>query len=219
LLPPGEAEVGDIIRRPALEAGLSFEIDPRGVGLDEHIRQAAAAGIGTLPLLSFLLDQLWRRRGAGGVLTFTAYEDLGRLEGAIGRGAEEVFHEQPQHVQQELPRLLRAVVTVEGVTAASRSAPLSMFPSGSPSRELVDAFLDPEARLLVADSHPSGSMLRLAHEALLTHWPRARDLIAADARDLELRGRLEKEAVRWRTAPRRERNARAATGLLLAEAR
>src|SRR5262249_43241219 len=61
--------------------------------------------------------------------------------------------------------------------------------------------------------------LRLAHEALLTHWPRARDQIAADARDLELRGRLEKEAERWRAAPRREKDQRVATALLLAEAR
>jgi formylglycine-generating enzyme required for sulfatase activity len=96
------------------------------------------------------------------------------------------------------------LVTVSGGTATSRSAPLAQFPEGSPGRALVDAFLDPTARLLVVD----GTQLRLAHEALLTHWPRARDQVASDARDLELRGRLEDEAKRWRDAPRRNKRDR-----------
>ena len=220
LLPPDDAEIGQIIRQPALESGLRFEIDPaHGLGLDEIIRQAAVREKGALPLLSFLLDQLWRRRTDAGMLTFAAYEELGGLEGAISRRAEEVFHDQPDAVQKELVPVLRALVTVRGGAVTSRAAPLSLFPAGSPRRALVDAFLDPAARLLVADADPSGAQLRLAHEALLTHWPRARDQVAADARDLELRGRLEQEAERWRMAPRRDKIRRVATGLMLAEAR
>ena len=42
LLPPSDAEVGQMVREPAREAGLRFEVDPvRGIGLDEVIRQAA----------------------------------------------------------------------------------------------------------------------------------------------------------------------------------
>jgi hypothetical protein len=73
LLPPDQAEVGQIIRRPSREAGLSFEVDAaRAVGLDDIIYQAAAAEKGALPLLSFLLDQLWQRRSEDGLLTFAA---------------------------------------------------------------------------------------------------------------------------------------------------
>lgn len=202
LLPPGEAEIGQIIRRPAREAGLRFEIDPaRAEGLDDVILYAAGRASGALPLLSFLLDQLWRRRTPEGTLTFTAYDDLGGLEGAVGRRAEEVFREQPDAVRDELTGLLRALVTVTGGTATSRPAPLAQFPKGSPARALVDAFLDPTARLLVVD----GAQLRLAHEALLTHWARARDQVAADARDLELRGRLEEEAERYGKAGSRDK--------------
>jgi formylglycine-generating enzyme required for sulfatase activity len=205
LLPPDEAEIGQIIRQPAREAGLHFEIDPvRALGLDDVILHATGRATGALPLLSFLLDQLWRRRTPERVLTFAAYDDLGGLEGAIGRRAEEVFRDQPDAVRNELMALLRALVTVTGGTATSRSAPLAQFPERSPGRALVDAFLDPTARLLVVD----GAQLRLAHEALLTHWPRARDQVAADARDLELRGRLEEEAARWRTASRHDKSGR-----------
>jgi formylglycine-generating enzyme required for sulfatase activity len=217
LLPPDEAEIGQIIRGPARESGLRFEIDPvPAQGLDEVILHAAGRAGGALPLLSFLLDQLWRRRTPEGMVAFTAYNDLGGLEGAIGRRAEEVFRDQPDTVRNELVALLRALVTVTGGTATSRSAPLAQFPEGSPGRALVDAFLDPTARLLVVD----GALLRLAHEALLTHWPRARDQVAADSRDLELRGRLEEEAARWRAAALGDKRGRVLpAGLRLDEGR
>jgi formylglycine-generating enzyme required for sulfatase activity len=221
LLRPDDAEVGQIIRQPALESGLHFEIDPaHGLGLDEIIRQATVVEKGALPLLSFLLDQLWQRRTETGFLTFDAYRELGGLEGAVGRRAEEVFLTQPEAVRNELVVVLRALVTVRGGAATSRSAPLSLFPAGSPRRALVDAFLDPGARLLEADAGCHGAQLRLAHEALLSHWPRAREQVAADARDLELRGRLEEEAETWRSASRRDKASRLlAAGLPLAEAR
>jgi formylglycine-generating enzyme required for sulfatase activity len=220
LLPPDDAEIGQIIRQPAQEAGLRFEHDPaRGLSLDEAIREAAAANRAALPLLSFLLDQLWQRRSETGELTFAAYQELGGLEGAIGRRAEEVFQAQPEAVQNELVPLLRALVTVRGTTATARAAPLSLFPAGAPRRALADAFLDPEARLLIGDSDAGRAQLRLAHEALLTHWPRAKDQIRADARDLELRGRLEEEAETWREASRKEKRSRVVVGLVLAQAR
>jgi formylglycine-generating enzyme required for sulfatase activity len=220
LLPPDEAEIAQIIRQPALEAGLRFEHDAAsGVSLDEVIRQAAR-DTGALPLLSFLLDQLWQRRTDAGLLTFAAYQELGGLEGAIGRRAEEVFRAQPEAVRKALVPLLRELVTTEGGKPVSRAMPLSRFPEGSPRRALAEAFLDPGARLLVSDGDSSRAQLRLAHEALLTHWPRARDQIVADARDLELRRRLEEEAKEWRAAPRREKKGRVRpAGLPLREAR
>jgi formylglycine-generating enzyme required for sulfatase activity len=220
LLPPDEAEIGQIIRQPAQETGLRFERDPtRGLSLDEAIRQAAGDR-GALPLLSFLLDQLWQKRGDTGLLTFGAYEELGRLEGAIGRRAEEEFQAQPEAVRKELIPLLRALVTVRGTTATARAAPLSLFLEGTPRRALVDAFLDQKARLLVSDSDAGQAQLRLAHEALLTHWLRAKEQVEADARDLELRGRLEEEAEHWRAAQaRRQKRGRVVVGLALAEAR
>jgi formylglycine-generating enzyme required for sulfatase activity len=219
LPPPDGAELVHIIRNPALEAGLRFEADPRGgVSLDEVIRLAATKDAGTLPLLSFVLDQLWQRRTERGELTFDAYNDLGGLEGALSRRAEEIFTAVPDAVQAALPRVVRALVSVgQGpqAAAAARPARLHDFASDGAEHKLIEAFLAPEARLLVAD----GAQIRVAHEALLSRWPRAQAQVAADARDLELRERLEHEAERWRAAPRKDKNRRVATGLLLAEGR
>jgi formylglycine-generating enzyme required for sulfatase activity len=121
-------------------------------------------------------------------------------------------------VRHELLALLRKLVTVSAGTPVARPAPLQQFAEGSPLRVLVDAFLDPQARLLVAEGDTNTAQLRLAHEALLTHWPRARDQVAVDARDLELRARLEEEAARWRAASRDDKRGRVLPmGLRLAE--
>jgi hypothetical protein len=45
--------------------------------------------------LEFALDQLWQRRTERGELTFAPYEELGGLEGALGRRAEEEFRKLP----------------------------------------------------------------------------------------------------------------------------
>ncbi len=240
LAQPEPAEIAQIIRQPAREAGLSFEVDANhALSVDEVIRQAAARDLGALPLLSFLLDQLWQRRTNNGTLTFVAYNELGGLEGALGRRAEEVFAAQPADVQASLPIVLRALVSVghgNKATVSARSAPLSMFPQGSPARMLIEAFLDHKARLLVADDHfsetPSGrpgasskprtsrALVRVAHEALFSHWPRAKAQITADSRDLELLGRLEDEADRWHTSEKKHRASLVLrSGLPLAEAR
>ena len=191
---PDSAEIGQIIRRPAREAGLRFEFDAqRGISLNDEILRAAG-NRSALPLLSFLLDQLWRQRTPNNELTFAAYRSLGGLEGALGRRATQVFENQSPEVQAALPRVLRALVTVAPSTASeatARTMPISRFAENSAERKLVEIFLAPEARLFVADAEEGGNepRIRVTHEALLTHWDRARDQITEDRADLELKSR------------------------------
>jgi CHASE2 domain-containing sensor protein len=202
LLPPDAAELGQIIRQPARESGLRFAYDgTEGKSLDEVIHQAACRDRGVLPMLSFLLDQLWKDRQQG-ELTFAAYHGLGGLEGALGRRADEIFAQQAAEVQAALPHLLRALVTVGQGIVASRPVALAAFPETSAERRLIAAFLAPQARLLIADDEGTvhGARVRVAHEALLTHWGRARDWIIARRADLELEERLEADAARWSAA-------------------
>jgi WD40 repeat protein len=196
LLPPNDAEIGQIIRQPAQEAGLTFEVC-NGIPLDETIRMAAAAEPGVLPLLEFTLDQLWNRRTENGQLTVAAYDDLGGLKGAIGRRAEDIFLDLPTEVQAALPTVLFALARAEQGEKGrilANSTPLATFTVGSPERHLVDALLVPTARLLVANNKGD---LRVAHEALLSHWTRARDLVESDRADLQLREKLLGLLVEW----------------------
>jgi WD40 repeat protein len=201
LTPPSEAEIGQIIQLPAIEAGLTFESSREsGIGLDEVLRGQASGSAGILPLLEFTLEQLWQRRSDKGELTYGVYEELGGLTGAIATRAEQVFAAQPAEVQEGLPRLLFMLTTVGEAreeSVLSRPATLALLGQGTPTARLAQAFLLPDARLLVAEGSGPTATLRVAHEALLGHWPRARDQIAQDRRDLQLRATLERAQLAW----------------------
>jgi len=197
---PDAAALAQIIQQPAVEAGLRFETDgTSGLNLAQVLQQEAAESPDALPLLEFALDQLWQRRTDRGEMTFAAYNQLGGLKGAIGSRAEEEFLKQPADVRAALPVVLRALATsAPSADVTARPAPLARFPPGTPARRLIDALLSPTARLLVADGDGTSARVRVAHEALLTHWERARKQLATDRADLQTRTRLEQATARWR---------------------
>ncbi|MDA7980401.1 MAG: hypothetical protein MPJ50_16710 [Pirellulales bacterium] len=220
LLPPTFDEVGQMIEFPTRAAGLRFEVDPEsGQRLDARLHEAAAQDSQALPLLSFTLDELYRRRSEDGVLTIRAYEKLGGLEGALARRAEEVFAAQQPEVQAVLPSLLRGLVTVDptvdNIIAARRVVQAEL--ANTPQQQLMLAALI-DARLVVTDRSEDGTpVVRVAHEALITHWPRVQEWLN-DGRDfLRIRARLDQASDRWRLDERRT-DLLLPAGKLLAEA-
>ena len=220
LAPPSEAEFGEIITRPARDAGLRYEADPqRGRRLDEEIRAATAHDPGTLPLLSFLLDQLWRSRSETGLLTFAAWEALGGLAEAVGRKAAEIHDSLAGEVRAELPAALASLVAVgldarEGATR--QRVPLVRFAAPPARAALVQALV--EGRLLVADRTAGGEVtVELVHEALLHHWQRVAAWIETNQARLRRRARVAAAAALWQ-AQGRHRSFLLARGTALTEA-
>ena len=198
LLPPTGPEIAQIIREPARAAGLRFEESADQGRLDDVLQEAAAADPGSLPLLEFVLDALYEAGRERRVLTFAQYRALGGLEGAIARRADEVIEALPPEMQEALPAVLRALTTVrpgdEKVTA--RPVALGEIAAGRHGRALVEALI--AARLLVSDEDVAGHVfVRLAHEALLSRWPRAAEIVNANRTFLETRARLRADAQRW----------------------
>ncbi|MGH7095587.1 MAG: hypothetical protein ACREFB_18900, partial [Stellaceae bacterium] len=203
LRPPRPAEIAQMIRRPALIAGLSFERNSETEeGLDDLLRDAASANPAALPLLQFALDELYKRRH-GSILRFADYAALGGLEGALQRRAEEEFQRLPENIQAALPAVLSVLVRIgleDDEIAARRTARARL--AGTPGAvELADAFV--AARLFVADrSETEGATIAIAHEALLREWPRAREWIAANKESLKLRAQIAAAAMLWRSSGR-----------------
>lgn len=199
LLPPTLREIGQIIRLPAAAAGLRFESRPHTAErLDDRIRDAAAGNAAALPLLEFLLEELYKRRSQDNVLTFRAYDELGGVAGALARRAEEVFEAVSSEARDTLPFVLRELVSLspEDDTTPLRSvAPLSAFES-PPARELVHALL--EARLFVSQLDDRGRpVVTVAHEALLEHWPRVRTWCEENREYLRAHARLAAATRAW----------------------
>jgi WD40 repeat protein len=208
LLLPTSAQLSQMIRRPAAAAGVLFDVHPAtDVPLNEMIVDEVAHEPGALPLLSYLLDQLYRSdvlEAHGNVLTFASYERLGRLEGAIATKAEAVLDACSPEERVSLKSVLFSLVQMSAADgdverAVSRRVPLSTFPPGSAKRRLVEALLHPDARLLVSDAADSGNpTVRVAHEALITRWARAREFVRSNAEALKIRGRIEERHALWR---------------------
>jgi WD40 repeat protein/tetratricopeptide (TPR) repeat protein len=198
LPPPSPGDLAQMIRQPAVTAGLVFEENTAtGDKLDEIIRDAAMRDPSALPLLSYTLEQLYEKRTNDGTLTFAAYQELGGLEGAIGRRAEETYQTLPAGVREAFDDVWRRMLTLShDGTPVRRRVRAASLPEHGPGRQMVDAFI--AARLLTADQGADGeSNLSVAHEALLKHWPRLTDWLEGNRDFLRVRSRIATRLSEW----------------------
>ena len=196
LLPPSANELNEIVTGPAAAAGLRFDTRQGGAGLDDVLTEAAGQP-GALPLLQLALDALFEARDpAANLLTFGDYDAIGGLPGVVERRAETTLAALDPEAAAALPVVLRALVDVtdDGIVTG-RAAPRELAAPNPDARRLVDAFI--AARLLVAGTLGDAARIRVAHDALLSGWPRAAQAIAADREALCTRGRVEAAAHRW----------------------
>lgn len=222
LVPPGPAQLSQMIRRPAEAAEIAFEAHPTTkIPLNDVIAEEVGHEPGALPLLSYVLDQLYGAdviEGQGQTLTYATYERLGRLQGAIAKKADAVLESCAPEDRLALGSVLFALVAKSAEEAGvdrnvARRVPLSRFPAQSPQRRLVDAFLDPSARLLITDaSQGGGASVRIAHEALISSWPTAREYVQNNAEALRILRRVEERYARWQVLQEQGEGRSAATG-------
>ncbi|MGA2749095.1 MAG: hypothetical protein ABSG59_09990 [Verrucomicrobiota bacterium] len=229
LLPPTSAELGRMIRLPAEAAGKRFEEDREKGRLDDVIRDAALSELGSLPLLEFALDELFRAAQSHGELTHADYEKIGGVEGALAKQAEETFQELSETARQAFKPVFQrlvslgkarsqAVGTTDDLAAVRQTASLEevrLCDAGA--AEMVDGLI--AARLLTTDRREGGQVIvTVSHEALLRSWERLRHWIA-DHRDLlQLRGEVANAEEAWRRVGRKSDYLLAA-GLPLEKAR
>ncbi len=186
--PMSREELREAVVRPAAAASLVVERALTARLLDE-VEDAP----GGLPLMSHALLETWRHR-TGRTLTESAYEAAGGLRGAVVRTAEEVYGELTAP-QADLARriLLRLVAPGDGTPDTRRPAEHAELDLGDPddSRAVLDRLVG--ARLLTFDD----GTVELAHEALITAWPRLRGWIDAERDRLRVHRALSEAARTW----------------------
>jgi hypothetical protein len=218
--PPGVAELAEIVRAPAAAAGLVLERDVDKGELDERLLTDAKTA-DSLPLLQFTLRQLYDRRveADGKVrLTHAAYDALGGLEGAIAAEAEQAVAKLPLKSLDALARLLRRLAEParDAKTLTLREVPQTDASADSGETALVDALLG--ARILIARTDAQGRpTVRLAHDAVLASWPRAKEAAQASRDFYRVRAEVEDALRRWQEHGR-SRDRLIQPGVPLAEA-
>jgi hypothetical protein len=218
---PRPAEIAQIIRRPALIAGLTFERrDDPEEGLDDVLRDAASGNPTVLPMLEFTLDELWRRSGGSGILRFSDYEQIGGLHGALSLRADGELARLPANVRACLPNVLAALVHTDPTDERlilQNSASLAQFSSSPECKAFIDAFVS--ARLFVSDRATDGTpVIGLAHEALLREWDPAVKWIEQNRAMLRLRAGIAAAAALWRNSDLQQSHLLLLVGPLLKDA-
>ncbi|MFD9716165.1 hypothetical protein [Streptomyces sp. NPDC059076] len=166
--------------------------------LTARIVADAGAEPGGLPLVSHALLEIWRRR-RGRTLTEAAYESIGGLHGAIAHTAEGVFADftEPEaHAARVL--LLRLIAPGEASADTRRPAQRAELELSPESALVLERLV--RARLLTIDDQA----VNLAHEALITGWPRLRRWIENDRETLRMHRRLTETAGVWEELGRDE---------------
>ncbi|MCP4588544.1 MULTISPECIES: winged helix-turn-helix domain-containing protein [unclassified Pseudoalteromonas] len=197
LLAPTRSELKQMIRLPALAAGLSWQHHPEHhTPLDEQLCNDTANNPDALPMLQYTLQQLYLQRSPDNELLFSEYQALGTIEGAIGQKAEQVFCQFPKDQQTELAVVLSKLITLnpDGETLTSRAARWSELTS-SAATKLVQAMVD--SRLFVSHLKNEQACFSLAHEALLRHWQRAIDWVQEHQQSLAIQSRVQLATERW----------------------
>lgn len=203
VLRPTQDELVDMITRPALAVGLRWE-----PGLPPRIAQDVHDQSGALPLLQYALTELVERR-SGDVLTGADYEALGGATGALAARAEAVCNAMTPAQQSAARQVLLRLVTVgEDTDDTRRRVRRSELEDLDLDHDDLDVVLDAliSTRLLITDRDPTtrGPTVEVAHEALLTRWPRLRGWIDGQREALILGRRLRTAMAEWEDADRND---------------
>lgn len=216
VLPLLPEELERAIVRPAARAGVTLEAE-----LVAAIIQDVAEQPGTLPLLQYALTELFERR-QGRLLTLGAYRTSGGVIGALGRRAEEIYSRLSAAEQEEARQLFLRLVTLGEETGAEdtrRRALRAEIASAAKDEEAMGNVLDlyGRYRMLTFDRDPvtGGPTVEVAHEALLSSWPRLRDWLDSSRERLIVHRRLLSSATEWHASG--EESSFLASGVRLAQ--
>lgn len=187
-------ELREVITGPARARSLVAERTLTAVLIDEgHGRSPG------LPVLSHVLLETWRRR-SGRTLTLEGYERAGGISGAIAQSAEAAYGRMdPAQAATARQVVLRLITPGDGTPDTGRPAGRAELESIGAGRD-VGAVLDTlaQARLISLDA----DTVDLAHEALITAWPRLRAWMDEDREKLRLHRWLTDAADGWEAVHR-----------------
>ena len=199
---PSRAELRQIVMRPAEMAGITLEgVDPSGLALSDVFVEAAASNPASLPLLQFALERLYLEEEQTGSISYAGYKRIGGIEGAIGGWADKTVAllDEKAGDGRDVDDVLLALGRLDGDggNVVARVATMATDFTTPARRAVVEAL--ERARLVTLDNDEAtgGDTVRVSHEALLTHWDRAKQVFEDHVNALVLRDRLDKDARDW----------------------
>jgi WD40 repeat protein len=192
--PLDRAQLHEVVTAPARALGVRFENDEVANG----ITAAASAEPGALPLLSYLLTDMWAgmvKRGDATLRMPVLAIDIG---GVLASRAEEFLKANPNE-----ERALRRLLTLRLAMVPSEGEPVRRQTTREECMEaewsLAARLAEHPWRLVVMGEREVDKRVvaEVAHEALLRAWPRLADWLREERDFLVCKGDTERAQRRW----------------------
>ena len=193
IAPISRSQLAMVIEGPAQRADLAFAPGLVGRLIDDAVHGSSGETADALPFLAFVLREMYDLavKEDRGVFAMADYERVGRIDGAIIRRTQAAEASLPPDSEVILERLLPRFVTLsEERLPAARPVPRELLTTAE--QPIIQRLED--QRLLVG----TGDTVRLAHERLITAWPRLARAVASRRDDLLLQARVERQAADWK---------------------
>ena len=221
MVPPylTEADYRRAALEPARQVGLQVES-----GLIEVLLQDLDRSAGDLPLLQFVLQQLWERREAG-KLTLKAYQELEGIKGALERQAQAVYDcldpqaqacarwiflnltQLGEGTEDTRRRVTKADLTVAKYPEALIDRTLRILTeakllvvnldNGDNIGQSRSAANPPEDDELFLEAMRQEATVEVVHEILIRHWSSLRWWLEENRSRLRSQRQIEQAAVLW----------------------
>jgi formylglycine-generating enzyme required for sulfatase activity len=216
--PLREAELREVVSRPADILSARFATDGLAAHIAERTAEESTRDSGALPLLSYLLDDMWTRmvERADGVLRLpTPSLDLG---GVLVERADGFLAGRPASEDD-----VRRILTLKLATVREDGEPTRRRALRSEFTDeewrLVSELADHPNRLLVTATPEGGeTYAEVAHEAVFRRWNKLREWIAAEREFLAWRNGFEAARRAWQATPENAKRDALLMGLALAQA-
>jgi len=199
IFPMNRQELRAAIEKPAALADVQVTFEEHVIG---NLLAEVQEQPGALPLLQFVLEQLFEQR-QGHRFTLSAYHEMGGVRGALAKHAEDTYAALPSEEHRRLARVLFLRLLDPGKTEQEltrRRAEWGEFSLADATEtrllhECMDAFI--AARLLTTSQSEATTMIEVSHEALLREWPRLTEWLREAREDVYLQQAINRDVAAW----------------------
>ncbi|HKJ57504.1 MAG TPA: BTAD domain-containing putative transcriptional regulator [Nitriliruptoraceae bacterium] len=192
-LPPmTPAELTTAMTAPATSLGITVDHDLVARLLSDSVDRP-----GGLPLLQFVLTEMWEHRTDPVRLTLEDHHAVGGIDGVVSSVADAHLAVLDAAGRDGTRRLFARLVHVGDEVTSQRTLLADLLELPDVDRSLVDGWV--QARMLTTDRDPvtRDPTIELAHESLVDAWPTLGAWTEESRQHLEVLQRLRRDAEEW----------------------
>ncbi len=196
ITPMNSAELEEVIVEPTTQVGL--QIEPKLVSeMLVDLRDAS----GGLPLLQYTLKELWEKCADSRLLTFSAYEELGKIAGTLENAANKIYEELPATEQKVAKRIFIELTQLgEGSSDTSRQLYKQDLVDSLPfESNIVEQVIEKlvNENLLTTDEKGQEGVVNISHETLIQHWGQLRKWLDENRDAIKVQRDIEVDAKKF----------------------